>query len=85
MSHPPLMLFPSHTGLVPVESFRPKRGLYAAAPGTGPEGETCGSCKHIMRMKRYRKCRLVRALWTGGLGTDIKARSAACTKWEAAA
>lgn len=62
-----------------------RSGLYADHPGTGPEGETCGSCDHCWRGRggRYRKCNLVRALWTGGLATDIKARSPACSKWKA--
>lgn len=62
-----------------------KQGLYAALPGTGPAGETCGSCEHCHRAwnGRYRKCALLRNRWTGGPGTDIKARSPACAKWEA--
>lgn len=55
---------------------------YAMPPGTGPEGETCGTCEHIMRTAKYRKCELNRARWTHGPGTDIKARTAACSKWE---
>lgn len=57
---------------------------YAHFPGTGPEGETCGSCKHIARFRKYRKCSLARAVWTGGPGSDILARAAACSKWERA-
>jgi hypothetical protein len=64
----------------------PKRiGLHAAPVGSGPAGETCGSCKHLFRKslsKTYLKCALVRSHWTGGGGTDIKARDAACSKWE---
>lgn len=72
----------------------PKRGKhyveprgYAAAPGTGPEGETCGSCKHhaIRRFaKDYHKCALMEAKWTGGRGSDILVRAPACKCWEAA-
>lgn len=57
---------------------------YAAAPGTGPAGETCKSCAHYSghRMSKiYRKCGLMRAFWTGGPGTDIKAKSPACKHW----
>lgn len=60
---------------------------YAAPPGTGPQGETCKTCKHIARIqcaKVYRKCGLMRANWTGGPGTDIKATAPACKLWEAA-
>lgn len=64
-----------------------KRGGYAATPGTGPPGETCKTCAH----KTYRggvkspyiKCALMRAYWTHGPGTDIKAGAAACSKWKA--
>ncbi len=70
----------------------PKRGKhyvqqrgYAASPGTGPAGETCGSCEHHHRnqmAKTYHKCALMRAIWTGGAKTDILVRSPACSKWE---
>lgn len=32
--------------------------------------------------KDYRKCQLMRAVWTGGAGTDIRANSPACSKFE---
>lgn len=58
---------------------------YAALPGTGPEGETCKTCKNMVRVtfaKTYRKCGLMRAQWTGGGKTDVRARSPACKRWE---
>ena len=57
---------------------------YAAAPGTGPAGQTCKTCIHLAHRKlgkTYLKCRLARDRWTGGAGTDIKANSPACTYW----
>lgn len=57
------------------------RGYYAP-PGTGPEGETCGSCRHISLRGKYRKCTLNRDRWTNGPGTDILARAPACSSWE---
>jgi hypothetical protein len=60
---------------------------YVMPPGTGPEGETCGSCKHLYRnqmSKVYLKCNLNRAKWTGGGASDIRAKSPACKKWERA-
>lgn len=64
-----------------------KRG-YAAQPGTGPEGETCKTCKHKRSFgnpgKHFVKCGLRRDTWTHGEGTDILARSPACSKWGAA-
>jgi hypothetical protein len=61
-----------------------KRHGYADFPGTGPEGESCGTCKHIVRFPKFRKCSLRRATWTHGYGTDILASAPACKKWEAA-
>lgn len=61
-----------------------KPGGYAAIPGTGPAGETCQSCAHYVLRSggKYRKCGLERYRWTSGPGTDIKAGSPACAKWE---
>jgi len=58
---------------------------YAAPPGSGPEGETCGSCEyHYIKVMagKYHKCKLMERIWAGGSGTDIKVRSPACEKWE---
>jgi len=60
---------------------------YAAPPGTGPAGETCKGCAHKRSMghyggKSFIKCELRRATWTSGEGTDILARSPACSKFE---
>ena len=87
-------LFPQ-LGLPPMtdaERKRTRRRLsqrprgYAALPGTGPEGETCGSCKHIRRsdtgIRIYPKCNLNRAAWTASQRTDIRVRWPACAKWE---
>lgn len=66
-------------------STRTKKHGHAWAPGTGPEGETCGSCKHLARKtmaRTFLKCALMRAVWTGGYGTDVRARDPACKKWE---
>jgi hypothetical protein len=60
---------------------------YAAPPGGGPEGETCGSCKSLFRnvqAKTYLKCEKTRSTWTGGRKTDVLSRSPACARWEAA-
>jgi hypothetical protein len=60
----------------------------AAEPGTGPAGETCKTCAHYVVTKpgagTYRKCGLMRAHWTSGPGTDIKASYPACKLWESA-
>jgi hypothetical protein len=60
----------------------------ADRPGTGPKGETCGSCEHLFRVrtgsgKSFPKCLLNRAKWTHGGATDVRVRWDACSKWEA--
>lgn len=58
---------------------------YAGIPGTGPEGKKCKHCAHYTLReyaKTYRKCGLMRAVWTGGRGSDIKASAPACSKFK---
>jgi len=58
---------------------------YAAVPGTGPIGQTCGTCRFLHRNAEYSnthfKCRLLYKQWTKGPGTDIVKKSPACSKW----
>ena len=59
---------------------------HACNPGSGPAGETCKTCRHLCRLtyaKTYLKCGLMEDQWTGGPGTDVRAKDAACWKWEA--
>ena len=58
---------------------------YAAMPGTGPKGETCGSCDHLVRKRLarvHRKCGLMERHWTGGEGTDVLTTAPACRSWK---
>ena len=52
------------------------RGYYQP-PGTGPEGETCGSCKHIARGRHWAKCELSRRAWTRSRGADVLVKAPA--------
>ena len=56
---------------------------HADRPGTGPAGETCGSCGQMQHWeggsKYYKKCGLVPH--SNGAGTDIRNRDHACSKW----
>ena len=65
----------------------PPRG-HVAPPGSGPKGETCRTCAHYTRRHYHDyvhlKCGLNKANWTKGPGSDIRAKDAACRKWEAA-
>lgn len=70
----------------------PKRGKhyieprgYAFSPGTGPAGETCGTCRFYCSMnrgKRFAKCEKARSSWTHSRRTDVLSRAAACKFWE---
>jgi len=57
---------------------------HAAPIGTGPAGKQCKDCRHYSRgsRARYKKCWLMRELWTSGPGTDIRAKDAACRYFE---
>jgi hypothetical protein len=73
------------TVIVPVRGkhYIEPRG-YAHHPGTGPVGETCSTCTHdVVFHHKYHKCDLNRRAWTHGRGSDILARSPACSKWQA--
>lgn len=71
--------------ILPKPRSTPKPSGHAREPGTGPVGETCGSCANLVRKKMaktYLKCGLAKLAWTGGRKTDVLARDAACAKWE---
>ena len=56
---------------------------YAAAPGTGPEGETCGTCGnriYVQYANRYYKCK--EGYQSSGPATDIRLKSPACHFWK---
>jgi hypothetical protein len=57
---------------------------YAAPPGTGPAGETCGSCAARQRVPPLPQVSAQRRLWGHTRRSDILARSPACAKWEKA-
>ena len=91
MADPQQPLFELDRALTPKERKKlfgapiPKKGRYAGIPGTGPDGETCRSCAHKAYSGgcsgAYIKCGLMRAQWTRGCGTDIKAGTPACARW----
>ncbi|TPN03789.1 hypothetical protein FJ973_29540 [Mesorhizobium sp. B2-1-3] len=67
---------------------KPQKRGYAAAPGTGPAGETCKSCVHYRSVnggsRSFPKCDVMRASWSHGPGTDILAKAPACREWKPA-
>lgn len=57
----------------------------AAPKGSGPEGETCGSCENCYATrtrgaKTFFKCALVKP--TNGAATDIRKKWPACARWK---
>ena len=84
MSIIPQAWLDAHPGARTHKAPKPLKG-YAAEPGTGPKGETCGTCRHHVKKHMagiYPKCALMSRFWTGGGATDIKVRSAACRHWQ---
>ncbi|HEY0838287.1 MAG TPA: hypothetical protein VGE72_30555 [Azospirillum sp.] len=66
----------------------PRRRGHFGRPGSGPEGETCGTCAHYTSVrhhdKTYPKCGRAQAAWTHGPGSDIRRKDPACHGWEPA-
>ena len=61
---------------------------HAAPPGTGPAGETCGTCRCLSVGRwpsghSYRQCGLMFRTWTRGPGTMLRAKDRACKAWRA--
>jgi len=56
------------------------------ACGTGPAGQTCGTCSKLCRVhyhdKTYRKCHVLMKHWSHGGATDIRRKDPACKSWE---
>ena len=54
-------------------------------PGSGPPGQTCGTCAKLCARKfskTYFKCHVLMRFWTAGLGTDVRKKDPACLCWE---
>ena len=70
-----------------VQRFPSAPAGYAAPPGSGPRGETCGTCAHC-RVRRIRghdvyKCAQRERDWSHDRSTDVLVRSPACLKHKA--
>ena len=74
-----LMALPEHV------LKRPRVRGHAAMPGSGPAGQTCGTCGSLSRRgtgaKTYIKCGLTQSKWTGGAGSNVRVKDPACVKW----
>ena len=73
--------------VLPPQRFPIARRGHYALPGSGPAGETCGSCVLLEMVayaggKRHPKCLKRRASWTRNNQTDIARNDPACHGWE---
>jgi hypothetical protein len=63
----------------------PKRSYaHPDRPGTGPKGQTCGTCCHRRatgNAGRFWKCAVIQAAWTHGPGSDLRLKDPACSRW----
>jgi hypothetical protein len=79
----PLMVLPASAL---TRTRLPRQKGHAAPPGTGPDGETCGTCQAYTTVqggrRTFGKCYLARERWTGGSGSDIAKKHPACRMWE---
>lgn len=74
-------MHPNPTDLFGGTSRRFAGAGYAASPGTGPAGQTCGTCAHCrLQINGWHKCALVLA--TASRKTDISRRAPACLAWQ---
>ena len=68
----------------PIIAVKRKTG-HAGIPGTGPAGESCGSCGNYRSIRggsrTFPKCVLMRAKWSAGPGSDIRKSDPACGRW----
>ena len=63
----------------------PKDRAHPYPPGSGPAGQTCGTCAKLCERrfsKTYFKCHVLMKFWTAGPGTDIRKKDPACLCWE---
>ena len=79
-------LFGDPLTAAPTPQTRAAKNLATPAPvGSGPEGKTCGGCVFLERVqsgrKVFMKCGKMRAYWTHGAATDIRAKWEACLEF----
>lgn len=66
-------------------NLRVLQGRHPMGENLGPEGSTCGGCKHLFSQhyaSTYHKCEISKQ--TKGPATDIRKKWRGCEKWEAA-
>lgn len=72
-------------GLTKAQRLNVARGLHPMGRRLGPEGKTCGICRHKVKRRQagaWHKCALDRQNWTSGKGSDIRVRWRACDQFE---
>jgi hypothetical protein len=54
-------------------------------PGSGPPGQSCGTCAKLCVRDfkhKYFKCNVLKKFWTAGPATDVRKKDPACMSWE---
>jgi len=67
----------------PRKNERVMQGLHPMGSTQGPEGSSCGTCKHLRKADASRvhyKCFLVKN--TASIATDIRLKWRGCSHWE---
>jgi hypothetical protein len=67
------------------KKYRYQANGYAGTPGQGLAGENCKTCRYSFCnqfTRKYWKCVLMEAKWTGSRRTDINVTSPACEHWQ---
>lgn len=71
-----------------MQQVRKRDNAHPYGPGSGPAGQTCGTCQKCSVVdyhnKRYYKCHVLMKFWTHSYGTDIRKKDLACKSWEPA-
>ncbi len=65
------------------DKYKGRHNAHPAKPGTGPDGETCKTCRYRLSLDyhdtMYFKCELANI--THGPGTDLRLKDEACEMW----
>jgi hypothetical protein len=54
-------------------------------PGSGPPGQSCGTCAKLRARtfnRTYFKCNVLKKFWSAGRATDVRKKDPACICWE---
>ena len=79
-AHPDVLAFAAQEKL-----RHPLDRAHPYPPGSGPPGQTCGTCAKLCVKecsRKYFKCHVLMKFWSCGPATDIRKKDLACMAWE---